>query len=297
MPKYLKIIFSIMLFVYLVVALTLTATESDTDLCRGVNITVNNSDSAGKQFVSAEELAHEIGDLPQKAKKMTLASINTQDIRRTLLSLDKVEDVQVLRLTDGTIDITAQPIVPVMRVFDNGKSYYINKDGKRVSANARYHKDVPIVEGHFDPADTVFTPQSLLPLINYISSDSIWNAFISMVKVKSPNDIILVPVIREHVINIGTPNNFDDKFSRLKKFYTEVLPRQGWEKYDTLTLKWRGQLVASKRKRHSAPVESIKYEDEDAVDTGTMLAGDNVAPGQTKPGIEAHSETPIPASN
>lgn len=286
-----------MLFVYLVVALTLTATESDTDLCRGVNITVNNSDSAGKQFVSAEELAHEIGDLPQKAKKMTLASINTQDIRRTLLSLDKVEDVQVLRLTDGTIDITAQPIVPVMRVFDNGKSYYINKDGKRVSANARYHKDVPIVEGHFDPADTVFTPQSLLPLINYISSDSIWNAFISMVKVKSPNDIILVPVIREHVINIGTPDNFDDKFSRLKKFYTEVLPRQGWEKYDTLTLKWRGQLVASKRKRHSAPVESIKYEDEDAVDTGTMLAGDNVAPGQTKPGIEAHSETPIPASN
>ncbi len=286
-----------MLFVYLVIALTLTATESDTDLCRGVNITVNNSDSAGKQFVSAEELAHEIGDLPQKAKKMTLASINTQDIRRTLLSLDKVEDVQVLRLTDGTIDITAQPIIPVMRVFDNGKSYYINKDGKRVSANARYHKDVPIVEGHFDPADTLFTPQSLLPLINYISSDSIWNSFISMVKVKSPNDIILVPVIREHVINIGTPDNFDDKFSRLKKFYTEVLPRQGWEKYDTLTLKWRGQLVASKRKRHSAPVESVKYEDEDAVDTGTMLAGDNVAPGQTKPGIEAHSETPIPASN
>ncbi len=286
-----------MLFVYLVIALTLTATESDTDLCRGVNITVNNSDSAGKQFVSAEELAHEIGDLPQKAKKMTLASINTQDIRRTLLSLDKVEDVQVLRLTDGTIDITAQPIIPVMRVFDNGKSYYINKDGKRVSANARYHKDVPIVEGHFDPADTLFTPQSLLPQINYIASDSIWNSFISMVKVKSPNDIILVPVIREHVINIGSPDNFDDKFSRLKKFYTEVLPRQGWEKYDTLTLKWRGQLVASKRKRHSAPVESVKYEDEDAVDTGTMLAGDNVAPGQTKPGIEAHSETPIPASN
>lgn len=296
MPNYLKIIFSLMLFAYLVVALTLTAAEADTDLCRGVNITVNNSGS-GKQFVSAEELAHEIGDLPEKAKGMPLASINTQEIRRTLLDLDKVEDVQVLRLTDGTISITAQPIVPVARVFDNGKSYYINKDGKRVSANARYHKDVPIVEGHFDPADTVFTPQSLLPLINYIASDSVWNAFISMVKVKSPTDIILVPVIREHVINMGTPDDFDDKFGRLKKFYKEVLPRQGWEKYDTLTLKWRGQLVATKRKRHSAPVESIKYEDEEAVDTGTMLAGDDVAPGQTMPGMEAHSEKPIPASN
>lgn len=296
MPNYLKVIFSIMLFAYLVVALTLTAAEADTDLCRGVNITVNNSGS-GKQFVSAEELAHEIGDLPEKAPGMPLASINTQEIRRTLLDLDKVEDVQVLRLTDGTISITAQPIVPVVRVFDNGNSYYINKDGKRVSANARYHKDVPIVEGHFDPTDTVFTPQSLLPLINYIASDSVWNSFISMVKVKSPTDIILVPVIREHVINIGAPEDFDDKFARLKKFYKDVLPRQGWEKYDTLTLKWRGQLVATKRKRHSAPVESVRYEDEEAVDTGTMLAGDDVAPGQTIPGMKAHSEKPIPGGN
>lgn len=293
MQKYLRIIFSIMLFAYLVIALTLSAGEADTDVCNGVHISVTG-DNSGRQFVTAEELAHEIGDLPEKAKGVALASINTQEIRKSLLALDKVEDAQVIRMTDGTIQIKAQPIVPVARIFDNGKSYYINRIGKRVSANARYHKDVPIIEGHFDPADTVFTPQSLLPLINYIAADSVWNSFISMVKVKSPTDIILVPNIREHVINIGAPNHFDDKFSRLKRFYTEVLPKQGWEKYDTLTLKWRGQLVASKRKRHSAPVEIVKFEDEEAVDTGTMLAGDDVAPGQTMPGVEAHSEKPIP---
>lgn len=282
-----------MLLAYLVIALTLSAGETDADTCRGIHISVLGSDS-DRQFVSAEELAHEIGDLPDKATGMKLTSINTQDIRRTLLALDKVEDAQVVRMTDGTIQIKAQPIVPVARIFDNGKSYYINKIGKRVSTNARYHKDVPVIAGHFDPADTVFTPQSLLPLIDYIAPDSVWSTFISMIKVKSPSDIILVPNIKEHVINIGAPADFDDKFSRLKRFYTEVLPKQGWEKYDTLTLKWRGQLVASKRKRHSAPVEFMKYEDEEAVDTGTMLAGDDVAPGQTMPGIEAHSEKPIP---
>ncbi len=284
-----------MLMAYLVIALTLSAGEADNDVCRGVHISVSDSD-AGRQFVSAEELAHEIDDLPEKAKGMPLACINTQEIRRALLELDKVEDAHVVRMTDGSIHITAQPIVPVARIFDNGKSYYINKIGKRVSANARYHKDVPVIDGHFDPADTLFTPQSLLPLINYIANDSVWSNFISMVKVKSPTDIILVPNIREHVINIGAPSHFDDKFSRLKRFYTEVLPKQGWEKYDTLSLKWRGQLVATKRKRHSAPVEFVKYEDEEAVDTGTMLAGDDVAPGQTMPGKQAHSEKPIPAN-
>lgn len=203
--------------------------------------------------------------------------------------------MEVVRLTDGTIRIKATPIIPVARIFDAGESYYINRAGKRVSADARYHKDVPIIEGHFEYADTAFTPASLLPLLSYISNDSVWNAYVSMIKVKSPNDIILVPVIREHVINIGTPDNFDDKFARLKKFYTEVLPLQGWEKYDTLTLKWNGQLVASKRRRAPQRVETVRYDDDEAVDTGTMLAGDDVAPGQTVPGVKAHSEKPIPA--
>lgn len=293
MQKYLRIIFSLVLLVYLVVAVTLSNAQEDNDLCRGVQISVDGN-GAGRQFVTAEELAHEINDLPDKATKMPIANINTLELRKTLLSLDKVEDAQVMRMTDGTIRITAQPIMPVARIFDNGKSYYINKIGKRVTANARYHQDVPVIAGHFDTADTAFTPLSLLPLIEYISNDSVWNSFISMIKVKSPNDIILVPNIKEHVINIGAPNHFDDKFSRLRKFYTVVLPKQGWEKYDTLTLKWRGQLVASKRKRHSAHVETIKYDDDEAVDTGTMLAGFNVAPGQTKPGVQAKSDLPIP---
>ncbi len=296
MSRYLKVIFSLMLAAYLVIALTMTASEPDTQLCRAFEITVEGGDGDGQQrFVTPGELARELDSLPEKAPGMALANINTQTIRRHLLDLDKIEDVEVVRLTDGTIRIKATPIIPVARIFDSGESYYINRAGKRVSADARYHKDVPVIEGHFESNDSTFTPASLLPLLSYISNDSVWNAYISMIKVKSPNDIILIPVIREHVINIGAPNNFDDKFARLKKFYSEVLPLQGWEKYDTLTLKWNGQLVASKRRRAPQRVETIKYDDDEAVDTGTMLAGDDVAPGQTVPGVKAHSEKPIPA--
>lgn len=296
MSRYLKVIFSLMLAAYLVIALTMTATEADTQLCRAFEITVEGGEGAGVQkFVTPGELARELDSLPEKAPGMALANINTQSIRRHLLSLDKIEDAEVVRYTDGTIRVKATPIIPVARIFDSGESYYINRAGKRVSADARYHKDVPVIEGHFDAADTTFTPASLLPLLNYIAGDSIWNAYISMIKVKSPSDIILVPVIREHVVNIGAPTDFDDKFARLKRFYSEVLPLQGWEKYDTLTLKWKGQLVATKRRRAPQRVETVKYDDDETVDTGTMLAGDDVAPGQTVPGVKAHSEKPIPA--
>ncbi len=33
MPQYLKILFSLMLFIYLVIAITVTANEKDDDLC------------------------------------------------------------------------------------------------------------------------------------------------------------------------------------------------------------------------------------------------------------------------
>lgn len=295
MSRYLTIISSLLLVAYLVIALTVTANEADMEPCRGMEITIAGEDG-NRRFVTAAELSRELDSLPDKAAGIALCNINTQQIRRRLLEMDKIEDAEVVRYTDGSIRITATPIIPVARVFDDGESYYINRAGKRVKADARFHKDVPVIEGHFDPSDSVFTPESLLPLLNYISNDSIWNSYISMIKVKSPNDIILVPVIREHVINLGAPSDFADKFSRLKKFYSKVLPLQGWEKYDTLSLKWKGQLVASKRRHAPREVETVQYDDDESVDTGTMLAGDDVAPGQTVPGMKAHNEKPIPVA-
>ncbi len=283
-----------MLMTYLVIALTVTASEPDDALCKGMTVEVL-ADAGEQGFVTPEELGRELEGLPGRAAGMTLSNINTDDMRRRLLSLDKIEDASVVRYTDGSIRIKATPIVPVARIFDADGSYYINRDGKRVKASARYHKNVPIIAGDFAQSDTMFTPLTLLPLVQYIASDSVWSNFISMIQVKSPHDIILVPVVREHVINIGTPDEFESKFTRLRRFYTEVLPRQGWEKYDTLTVKWDGQLVASKRHRRPAHVDVARYEEDESVDTGTMLAGDDVAPGQTVPGVKAHSETPIPA--
>lgn len=299
MPKYLKIIFSVMLAAYLVVAFSMTARENDDDICKEMSITVEDADgdTGVSRFVTPAELARELDDLPSNAKGIALANINTQDIRRRLLDLDKIEDAEVVRYSDGSIRIHVTPIVPVLRVFDGPSSYYVNRAGKRVKASARYHKNVPMIQGHFDPSDTVFTPMSLMPLVNFIASDSVWNSYISMIKVKSPTDILLIPNIREHVINIGSTDRLREKLDNLQLFYSKVLVKQGWEKYDTISLKWNGQIVATKRHRRAPDVPVISREDDETVAIDAMLAGDNVAPGQTVPGQAAHSEKPIPAKN
>ena len=293
MPRYLTIIFSLILAVYLAVALTVTAGESDMRICRGVEIEVEPTAGAAG-FVTVDEIASELDSFPSRAGDVPLSAIDTQKMRRHLLGLDKLEDASVVCYTDGTIRISVKPIVPVARVFDGPESYYVNRSGKRVKAGARFRRNVPLIKGHFDPTDTVFTPLSLLPLLDYIASDSVWNTYVTMIEVKSPTDIIIVPAIREHVVNLGYLDDIPLKFDRLQKFYQRVLVSQGWEKYDTLSLKWRGQLVATKRHRKAPELPVRNFDEDEAVSIDAMLAGDGVAPGQAMPGVKANSDRPIP---
>ena len=293
MKRYAIIAVTMLLAAYLVAAAIVTSRIDDDRRCTGMTIKVN--DNSPHPFVNAGELMRELDSLPALASGMYMREINPQSIKRTLLAIDKIEDVDVQTYTDGKIEITVTPIIPVARVFDGDSSFYINRSGKRVTATARYHKDVPVIAGSFPAGDTVFTPLRLLPLIDFIQRDSLWSRYITMIEARSRGEIVLIPAIRDHVVVLGDAGNLDDKFHRLRRFYTEVLSKRGYEAYDTISLKWRGQVVATRRKKHLDPIRALPLDDDEAVDTTTMLVGDNIAQGRTLPGQKAHNEKPIPA--
>lgn len=284
---------ALLLAAYMVVALCFTSKAAGERVCEGVVITVN--DTARLRFVTPREVARDIYPLIRNAKGSTLRSINIDSIERVLSGIDKIESAMVVVGTDNVVHITVDPMEPLARVFDStGRSYYINKDGKRISASARYFVDVPVVQGDF--IDSVFSARELLPLLDYIQADSLWSRVVTMVKVDSPRDVMLVPNIRGQVINFGSPDNFDSKFARLKEMYTRVLPERGWNFYDTLSVKWAGQVVGTRRHKELPKQVVSDDEDEEEVDVATMLAAEGVAPGQVIPGKKANNEKPIPAA-
>lgn len=285
---------TVLLAIYMAGAFAYGAVHRQHHVCKGLRVEVR--DDAGLRFVTAREIANELGTLPERAAGMLMWDINTERIARNLRKIDKIEDVEVTQTSDSKILIEVTPLIPVARVFDGSRSYYINKDNKRISADARYHMDVPVIAGHFPPSDSVFTPASLLPLIDWLASNKKWSNFVTMIKVDSPRDVILIPAITGHVINIGEPTSLDSKFERLGRMYTEVLPLKGWNYYDTLSVKWGGQVVATRRIKPVAAERSDLDIDEEEADLSTMLAGDGVAPGQTKVGRQAKDDKPIPAT-
>lgn len=283
---------TILLVAYLVVAGVWSTQTASERLCRGVFIQV--IDSAKQKFVTVDELKKELGRLPLTARRSFVESINTDSIECRLRVIDKIESVNVKRLTDGTIHIIVEPMRPVARVFDGDQSYYINKDGKSISAEARYHVDVPVIAGNFN--DSLFTAKSLLPLLDYIGKSERWSKLVTMVKADSPRDVLIIPAIRGLVFNLGDTEGLPGKFARLERMMAEVLPSKGWSHYDTLSVKWAGQVVATRRQKAVRDTTLVVEEVKENDDMETMTVGDNVAAGQALPGRKAHGEKPVPGA-
>lgn len=258
--------------VYLVVALSFVRGNASTRLCRGLHIVVR--DSTSHPFVTAAELRRELGPLPDRLTSLPLSSIDTDSIEHLFEAIDKIESVKVVTLTDGHIMVDVEPMHPIARVFpERGRSYYINRSGKQIAASARYHTDVPVIRGNF--TDTTFTPAHLIPLLDHLDANPSWGAMVSSIRADSPKDIIIVPVIRGHVINLGDLTDLDSKFGRLSRFYNRVMPRKGWNTYDTISLKWSGQAVATRRIKSLPPPPPVEDVEEE-VDTNTMIGVDTL---------------------
>lgn len=279
---------------YIVTMFTITLEREETRMCSGVIVTVH--DTAQYRFVSPAEFAQELGSLTIEARNIPMNSIDIDSIERRLNSFDKIEHAEVNLLTNGRIHIDVYPMRPVARIFplDTAASYYINRTGKRILADARYYMDVPVVKGSFPKVG--MNASSLIPLLEAINADTMMSQLVTMVKVDSPVDIILVPRISGHVINIGDTLDYADKFRRLKVMYSQVMQQRGWDMYDTLSVKWPGQVVATRRdKSHETEEDVIETENFEEVDAETMTAGADVAPGQVQPGIPAQNDKLIPA--
>ncbi len=107
---------------YLCVALSFTARNAASQPCEGLYIVVR--DSTEHPFVTASELEKELGTLPSRIAGVPLSRVNTDSIEDIFETIDKIESVRVITLTDGHILVDVDPMEPVARVFPTtGRSY------------------------------------------------------------------------------------------------------------------------------------------------------------------------------
>jgi cell division protein FtsQ len=215
-----------------------------------------------------------LNDLKGRGIKLVgkrMGDIDASDIEEALRLSPYLENADIVKCQNGKVLIRVSQLVPVFRVFDGESSYYVNRAGKHMTATNFYHSDVPVVQGHFTRK---YPPTRLLPLIDYVEKDSLLRSLVTMFIVRDSNNIILVPDISGHVINIGNADGLENKFAKLKLFYSQVMPKRGWNTFDTISVKWNHQVVATRRTKAVQQVmEFDPDDDEQAPDIETMTIG------------------------
>ena len=240
--------------------------RSQGEVCSGVNVEVINADSTS--FVTPQGVLSDLEHQGLKFVGKRMSDINASDVEKILSESPYLEFADIVKCQNGQLLIRVSQLLPVLRVFDGDNSYYVNRSGKRMDASIYYHSDVPVVQGHFTKS---YPATRLMPLIDYVSRDSLLNSLVTMYCVRDSNNIIIVPQISGHVINMGNASDFENKFAKLKLFYREVMPKRGWNAFDTISVKWNHQIVATRRVK--AVVQTFEYnpdDDEQAPDVETM---------------------------
>ena len=152
---------------------------------------------------------------------------------------------------DVVVDIVQKR--PILRVINNdGVSYYISEKNERIPLSDNFTSHVAIALGnvatHKDTKRDSAVQAALYKLILFVRKDEFLNALVDQVYVLENGDMEVIPKIGGQTIRFGAVDeNLAEKFERLKIFYNEGLRKVGWDKYKTIDLRYKDQVVCEKR--------------------------------------------------
>lgn len=251
-----------LLLCYTAIVVVWAAERGGSRLCSGVEVEIVGEEA--QQFVTRNGVEQMLERVAGDVRTVPVSELNTLKIEQELGKDNSFEGVECFISSDNKLRVRIVPMIPEIRVVDSaGRSYYINKDGKRIDTGGGFFVDVPVVSGDFSKA---FPAKYVLPVTRHIASDPKLRNLITMVEAKSAENILLYPCIKGHVINIGDTADLEKKFSNLMLMYHKVMAYKGWETYDTISVKYNNQIVATRRdkrvKAHSVVVADSIDRDE-----------------------------------
>lgn len=178
-----------------------------------------------------------------------IGQINLKELELRIEAHQFVEDAQAYLDLHGNLMIEVMQNRPLVRVINRGgEDLYIGTKGDVLPESQHYTSRVMLVEFEgardFDQnINETDSGQKLFELMQTIDQDEFWKAQIAGMTIKKNGEVVLQPQITKQLVYLGQPENIENKFRKLKTFYTEILPYKGWNTYKTVNLKYKNQIV------------------------------------------------------
>lgn len=242
MIRILSIVLGVMIFCYIVFAAFFFAQDNSDKNCVGIEIVVK--DSLDKHFVNERDVLSILGKFSLNPKGHLMSEINTHKIELALLKNEMIRNVEVYKTPSAKIKLNITQKIPVMRILGYYDNCYIDNDGNYMPISFRYVAHVPIVTGY---AEKDFVMKELFNFALFLQKNDFWYNQIDQIYVQANREIELIPRVGNHRIILGEIDGYEEKLSNLELFYKQAIPVVGWNKYKTVNLRYKNQIVCTKK--------------------------------------------------
>jgi cell division protein FtsQ len=262
--KLLKNIFwEILIVLYLTIVLSFVENERLSVPCRGIAVEINKEPA--HDFIDQEEVRKMIANKGVKTKGVLLEKINLLKLEKAINLNPSIERCDVYRELNGSLCVTVKQRNPIVRVMNlMNISYYIDEKGAMMPLSDRYAARVPIANGYIlnpyishyyrdvtkiTPGDTINKNvlRDIYILTKFIDGNEFLKALIEQIYVTEDYTFVLVPKMGPSTIMLGTIEDYEEKCKKLWVMYKKALPYGAWDKYASIDLQFKNQVVCTKK--------------------------------------------------
>lgn len=242
LKKILGILAALALLVYLIFAIVQFSDVPASQKCREVVIQV--MDSTDRAYVSAPEVKRllQLNNLELIGQR--LGEIRYRRIEYVVSVMRMVRRVECFSTNSGKVIVRIWQYSPVLHVLQENGDFYVDATGQRLEISYNSAANVLVASGSI--RDTVHV-RRLYRMALLLRQDPFWDAQIVQIYVEPNGEWLLIPRVGDYEIEFGLPNDVEDKLDRLKLFYIKALPKAGWEKYSSVSVKYKKQIICTKK--------------------------------------------------
>lgn len=225
-------------------------------------ISYGKSDTIITVGTLTKDLNAKFGDFKNKERK----NVEGKDVEEFLMKNQYLEDVQVFQNLKGILKIEIKQSEPLVRIHTiRNQEYYIDNRGKIIEILGNDITDVVVANGFIDinskildkrVVDTIRIQDkkgfekslsNIYLIAQKLHNDSILNYQIDQIYLNEDGNYELIPKIGNYLIRINENEDLETQFTKLSYLYKEGFSRIGWDNYSVVDLRFRNQVVCSKK--------------------------------------------------
>lgn len=225
--------------------------------CTGLEVVV--LDSMQNSFVSSKDVKGYIDREYGRYVGQAIDSIDLVRVEDIVDGRSAVLKSQAFVTVDGMLHVEVTQRRPVVRFQKSSGGFYADADGYIFPLQRTYASHVQVIDGNIplaansgykgaieDPSEREWFHR-MMDIVNFMEKSRIWKDKIVQIHIDGDRNVILIPREGNEKFIFGQPVDIGNKFTKMEKYYTHIVPAKGRDHYRTVDLRYDGQIVCREK--------------------------------------------------